>query len=104
MDPESAEALVEAFVAFDRDAEAKASVLWGEGRAFCAGFDLNHAAAEAMAQEIARYPQACMRAGRRPLHMQQGLPLPEAMRFEWMNGVLAFFTAGKGRHGGFDDL
>ena len=244
MDPASAEALVAAFLAFDRDPGAKVAVLWGEGGAFCAGFDLKHAAgnndaldaiaypsaertrtgeqlprgpmgptrleldkpviaaiagpavaggfevalwcdvrvmersayfgvycrrwgvplidggtvrlprlvgagrameiiltgrkvpadealrlgaceqvvedgksreaAEAMAHEIARYPQACMRADRRSVHMQQGLPLREAMRFEWMNGVPAFFAegaagaarfaAGKGRHGDFGDL
>ena len=244
MDPASAEALVEAFLAFDRDEDAKVAVLWGEGGAFCAGFDLKHAAgnwsaldamaypaeertsadrqlprgpmgptrleldnpviaaiagpavaggfevalwcdvrvmersayfgvycrrwgvplidggtvrlprlvgagrameiiltgrkvtaeealrigaceqvvddgasrrvAEAMAQEIARYPQACMRADRRSVQMQQGLALREAMRFEWSNGVPAFFTegaagaarfaAGKGRHGDFGDL
>src|SRR6267378_3835112 len=37
MDPESADALVEAFTAFDRDADAAVAVLWGEGGAFCAG-------------------------------------------------------------------
>ncbi|MDH4326611.1 MAG: enoyl-CoA hydratase-related protein, partial [Betaproteobacteria bacterium] len=37
MDPESADALVDAFVAFDRDPEAAVAVLWGEGGAFCAG-------------------------------------------------------------------
>src|SRR2546428_8563290 len=40
MDPESADALVEAFTAFDRDADAAVAVLWGEGGAFCAGWDL----------------------------------------------------------------
>src|SRR3990172_8561613 len=44
MDPESAEALVEAFTAFDRDADAAAAVLWGEGGAFCAGWDLKYRA------------------------------------------------------------
>jgi enoyl-CoA hydratase len=244
MDPASAEALVDAFLAFDRDAEAKVAVLWGEGGAFCAGFDLKHAAgnsgaldaiaypldervgangqlprgpmgptrleldkpviaaiagpavaggfevalwcdvrvmersayfgvycrrwgvplidggtvrlprlvgagrameiiltgrkvpadealrigaceqvvedgasraaAEAMAREIARYPQACMRADRRSVRMQQGLSLREAMRREWYNGVPAFlaegaagaarFAAGKGRHGDAGDI
>jgi enoyl-CoA hydratase len=244
MDPESAEALVEAFLAFDRDPAAKAAVLWGEGGAFCAGFDLKHAAAnagaldavayplderagangqlprgpmgptrleldkpviaaiagpavaggfelalwcdvrvmersayfgvycrrwgvplidggtvrlprlvgtgraleiiltgrkvpseealrigaceqvvddgasrtaaEAMAHEVARYPQACMRADRRSVHMQQGLGLREAMRREWYNGVPVFraegaagaarFAAGKGRHGDAGDI
>lgn len=240
MDPESAEALAEAFTAFDRDAGASVAVLWGEGGAFCAGFDLKYAAspaggnleaidypdgeaalprgpmgptrleldkpviaaiagpavaggfevalwcdvrvmeasayfgvycrrwgvplldggtvrlprlvgmgrameiiltgrkvpaeealrigacehvvaegksrqfAEAMAHEIARFPQACMRADRRSVHRQQGLALREAMRFEWRNGVPAFFAEGaagakrfaegKGRHGDFSSL
>lgn len=246
MDPASAEALVDAFLSFDRDPEAAVAVLWGEGGAFCAGFDLKHAAkgepldalafpeddratppcgphralrgpmgptrleldkpviaavagpavaggfeialwcdlrvieesayfgvycrrwgvplidggtvrlprivgrgraldliltgrkvtaeealrinlceqvvpdgqsrqrAEALAQEIARFPQACMRADRRSVYLQEGLPLREAMRKEWANGVPAFhaegaagaarFASGKGRHGNFGDL
>ncbi|HVC11448.1 MAG TPA: crotonase/enoyl-CoA hydratase family protein [Burkholderiales bacterium] len=246
MDARSAEALVEAFVAFDRDPEAAVAVLWGEGGAFCAGFDLKHGAslagearpleelayplderaaagqlprgpmgptrleldkpviaaiagpavaggfelalwcdvrvmersayfgvycrrwgvplidggtvrlprlvgagrameiiltgrkvpaeeaqrigaceqvvpdgssrqhAEAMAQQIARFPQACVRADRRSVRMQQGLPLREAMRREWHNGLPVFvaegaegaarFAAGKGRHGDFGDI
>ena len=231
MDPASAEALVDAFRAFERDDDAAVAVLWGEGGAFCAGFDLKHAAtlagdnladldrgpmgptrlkldkpviaavagpavaggfelalwcdlrvmersayfgvycrrwgvplidggtvrlprlvgmgraleiimtgrkvtaeealrigacehvvedggargfAEAMAHEIARFPQACMRADRRSVYEQQGLGLREAMRFEWTNGVPAFrtegaagaarFASGKGRHGDFADI
>jgi enoyl-CoA hydratase len=240
MDPASAEALVEAFLAFDRDPEAAVAVLWGEGGAFCAGFDLKHAAgngstldglayaedadgslprgpmgptrleldkpviaaiagpavaggfevalwcdlrvmeesayfgvycrrwgvplvdggtvrlprivgrgraldliltgrkvaaeealriglaervvpegrsreaAESLAREIARFPQACLRADRRSAYRQEGLPLREAMRYEWDNGVPAFFAegaagaarfaSGKGRGGRFDDL
>src|SRR3989441_4724169 len=38
--------------------------------------------AEAMAQEIARFPQACMRADRRSAYAQQGLSLRDAMRKE----------------------
>jgi len=243
MDPESADALVEAFTAFDRDAEAAVAVLWGEGGAFCAGWDLKYGAAlmenpeplhsidyplddrkplprgplgptrleldkpviaavagpavaggfelalwcdvrvmeksayfgvycrrwgvplidggtvrlprivgtgraleiiltgrkvpadealrigacehvvadgtsrefaEAMAHEIARFPQACTRADRRSVYMQQGLSVREAMRKEWYNGFPAFvaegaagarrFADGKGRHGDFSDL
>ena len=243
MDPESADALVAAFQQFDRDAEAAVAVLWGEGGAFCAGWDLKYCAtmikdakqlhsidyphddrkaiprgplgptrleldkpviaavagpavaggfelalwcdvrvmeesayfgvycrrwgvplidggtvrlprivgmgrameiiltgrkvpadealrigacehvvpdgqsrqfAEAMAHEIARFPQACVRADRRSAHMQQGLPLREAMRKEWYNGFPAFetdgaagaarFASGKGRHGDFSDI
>src|SRR6188768_1960333 len=243
MDPASANALMDAFVAFDRDRDAAVAVLWGEGGAFCAGWDLKYCAslinnssslhaidypldyrkpiprgplgptrleldkpviaavagpavaggfelalwcdvrvmeqsayfgvycrrwgvplidggtvrlprlvgtgraleiiltgrkvpaeealrigacehvvpegksrefAEAMAQEIARFPQACMRADRRSAYMQQGLPLREAMRKEWYNGFPAFetdgavgaarFASGKGRHGDFRDI
>src|SRR2546426_4514423 len=42
MDPESADALVEAFTAFDRDADAAVAVLWGEGGVFCAGWELKY--------------------------------------------------------------
>ena len=44
VDPETAEELFRAFVEFDRDEEAKVAVLTGAGGAFCAGFDLKHAA------------------------------------------------------------
>ena len=44
MDPASADALVDAFMAFDRDPEAAVAVLWGEGGAFCAGWDLKYCA------------------------------------------------------------
>lgn len=238
MDPESAQALEAAFVSFNRDPDAAVAVLWGEGGAFCAGFDLTHAAksesldalafpedghppprgpmgptrleldkpviaavagpavaggfeialwcdlrvmeesayfgvycrrwgvplidggtvrlprivgrgraldliltgrkvaaeealrinlcervvpdgesrqhAEALAQEIARFPQGCMRADRRSVYRQEDLPLRAAMRYEWDNGLPAFlaegaagaarFALGKGRHGNFGDL
>ena len=74
----------------------------------------SRAAAEAMAQQIARFPQACMRADRRSVYMQQGRPVREAMQFEWHNGVPAFaaegaagaarFASGRGRHGDFGDI
>lgn len=243
MDPASADALVAAFQAFDRDAEAAVAVLWGEGGAFCAGWDLKYGAsliddprpiheidyplsdgadiprgplgptrleldkpviaavagpavaggfelalwcdvrvmeesayfgvycrrwgvplidggtvrlprlvgmgrameiiltgrkvpaeeacrigacekvvpdgesrayAEAMAHEIARFPQACLRADRRSAYLQNGLSVREAMRKEWYNGLPAFFAegaagaarfaSGKGRHGDFGDI
>jgi enoyl-CoA hydratase len=44
MDPASAEELTKAFLAFDRDETQSVAVLWGAGGAFCAGFDLKHAA------------------------------------------------------------
>ena len=238
MDPQSADALVEAFTAFDRDPDAAVAVLWGEGGAFCAGWDLKYCAsiidrpeklhaidyplddrtpiprgplgptrleldkpviaavaggfelalwcdvrvmeesayfgvycrrwgvplvdggtvrlprlvgmgraleiiltgrkvpadealrigacetvvadgksreyAEAMAHEIARFPQACVRADRRSAYMQQGRTVREAMRKEWYNGMPAFvaegaagagrFASGKGRHGDFGEI
>jgi len=243
MDPESADALVAAFEDFDKSPDAKVAVLWGEGGAFCAGWDLKYCAsliespqelhsidypledrkaiprgplgptrleldkpviaavagpavaggfelalwcdvrvmeqsayfgvycrrwgvplvdggtvrlprivgmgraleiimtgrkvpaeealrinccehvvpdgksrefAEAMAHEIARFPQACMRADRRSAYAQQGLSLREAMRKEWYNGFPAFvaegaegaarFASGKGRHGDFREI
>ena len=43
MDPASADALVAAFLQFDRSEEAHVAVLWGEGGAFCSGWDLKYA-------------------------------------------------------------
>ena len=43
MDPDSAVALYEAFQAFDTDDSAHVAVFWGEGGAFCSGWDLKHA-------------------------------------------------------------
>ncbi|MCZ6759798.1 MAG: enoyl-CoA hydratase-related protein, partial [Gemmatimonadetes bacterium] len=44
MDPDSANALVDAFLSFEADEDAYVAVLWGEGGAFCAGWDLKYAA------------------------------------------------------------
>jgi enoyl-CoA hydratase len=55
MDPESAVALYEAFRAFDADDEARVAVFWGEGGAFCAGWDLKHAAALSGAEALDEY-------------------------------------------------
>ena len=43
-DPETADALVRAFLDFDADPEARVAVFWGAGGAFCAGWDLKYAA------------------------------------------------------------
>lgn len=40
MDPESADALTQAFLDFDADDSASVAVFYGEGGAFCAGWDL----------------------------------------------------------------
>jgi enoyl-CoA hydratase len=44
MDGASADALVAAFTGFEADADAHVAVLWGEGGAFCAGWDLKSVA------------------------------------------------------------
>ncbi len=44
VDSDSADALTQAFLQFDRDERASVAVFWGEGGAFCAGWDLKFAA------------------------------------------------------------
>lgn len=74
----------------------------------------SRAAAEALAKEIARFPQACVRADRRSVFAQYGLPVRQAMEQEWTGGLRALesegvtgagrFTAGRGRHGDFEEI
>ncbi len=49
IDPDHADALNDAFLAFDADESADVAVLWGEGGAFCAGADLKSLAARGIA-------------------------------------------------------
>ena len=44
MNPESADALQEAFLEFEKGECAAVAVYWDEGRAFCTGLDLKHTA------------------------------------------------------------
>ena len=70
------------------------------------------AAAQALARELAAFPQACMLADRRSAYQQWDLPLAEALRQEGARGVAvvfsegvagaARFAAGAGRHGAFE--
>ena len=70
--------------------------------------------AEEMAHEIARFPQACMRADRRSAYLQHGLSVDQALEQEWNNarGVFeaegidgaARFAQGAGRHGDFGEI
>jgi enoyl-CoA hydratase len=70
--------------------------------------------AEELAHEIARFPQACVRADRRSAYRQRGASVREAMRFEWRNGLDCLegegiggagrFAGGRGRHGDFSRL
>lgn len=72
------------------------------------------AAAEAMAQEIARFPQAAVLADRRSIIETQGMQVRDALKIEWTNGVDAHrkegaegagrFTSGAGRHGNFSSI
>jgi enoyl-CoA hydratase len=71
-------------------------------------------AAEEMAQEITRFPQASLRADRRSVYLQYGLPDQMALEREWYNctGIfksegmvgVAKFAKGAGRHGSFGDF
>jgi enoyl-CoA hydratase len=70
------------------------------------------AAAEALAREIAAFPQTCMKSDRRSVYANLGAPIGEALRREFELGRAAIessdlvdgakaFHAGKGRHGAF---
>ena len=70
--------------------------------------------AEALAHEIARFPQACLRADRRSVWLQEGLSEREGLRAEWQcsarvveqEGIAGAkrFAEGRGRHGDFHDI
>jgi enoyl-CoA hydratase len=70
-------------------------------------------AAEELALEIARFPQACMRGDRLSALEQWELDLPEALANELRHGLESLaspearegarrFAGGRGRHGAFD--
>ena len=71
-------------------------------------------AAEEMAHEIARFSQGAVRTDLRSVTETYGLPVREALRREWNNGVQSCsregasgagrFVTGKGRGGSFDDI
>ena len=70
--------------------------------------------AQALARDIARFPQVCVRADRRSAIRSAGLPLREALTQEWYNGREALikdgvagasrFKDGLGRHGDFEKI
>jgi enoyl-CoA hydratase len=72
------------------------------------------AKAEEVAQEIARFPQVCVRADRRSAIKGHGLSVREALIQEWYNGREALvkdgvagagrFKDGLGRHGDFGTI
>jgi enoyl-CoA hydratase len=67
--------------------------------------------AVALAEQIARFPQTCMRHDRLSAYEQHGLPMPDALADEWRHGQYALdsetvagasrFASGEGRHGLF---
>ncbi|MCY1035828.1 crotonase/enoyl-CoA hydratase family protein [Corallococcus sp. BB11-1] len=69
-------------------------------------------AAEALAHQLAAFPQACMNADRTSAYTQDGLGLEDALRQEFREGVkvvqaeslsgAARFAGGAGRHGRFE--
>jgi enoyl-CoA hydratase len=72
-------------------------------------------AAEALARDIARFPQICLRADRRSAYEQWDLPYDRALANEFERGMVAIrsgetvagakrFASGRGRGGSFDDL
>ena len=72
------------------------------------------AAAQAMALEIGRFPQDCVRADLLSIRRQYGLPIGEALHQEWDSGVAAMrdegvagagrFVGGAGRGGDFTKI
>jgi enoyl-CoA hydratase len=71
-------------------------------------------AAEGIAQEIARFPQECVRADRLSAYRAWGKPVREGLESEWatsapivkaegMRGAERF-ASGMGRHGDFKDI
>jgi enoyl-CoA hydratase len=70
--------------------------------------------AEEMAQEIARFPQECMRADRLSAYRAWGKPVREGLEIEWATSAsivkaegirgASRFAEGKGRHGDFGDI
>lgn len=72
------------------------------------------ARAEALAHEIAKFPQSTMLADRRNAIEGHGLPMREALAREWANAIDTLrkdgirgagrFAGGAGRHGDFGDI
>ena len=65
-----------------------------------------------LAEQLAAFPQTCLRQDRLSLYEQDGLGLDAALANEWRHGMLSLadgavagaarFAAGDGRHGSFD--
>lgn len=59
--------------------------------------------AEALAREIARFPQEAVRADRRTIIETRGMPVRDAMKIEWANGLDAVRNEGTAGAGRFRD-
>jgi len=77
------------------------------------GTALEHAMA--LAQQLARFPQACLRSDRQSSYEQWHLPIDQALAYETTLGLKVInsgetregatrFASGRGRHGAFDDI
>jgi enoyl-CoA hydratase len=73
------------------------------------------AAALELAEQLSRYPQTCMRSDRLSAYEQWSMSLQQALDNEFRRGVEVIasgetvagagrFSAGRGRHGDFDDI
>lgn len=64
-----------------------------------------------LAEQLAAFPQTCLREDRLSTYEQHGLPVDEALAQEWSHGAASLreavagaarFAGGEGRHGSFD--
>ncbi|UYN96469.1 MAG: crotonase/enoyl-CoA hydratase family protein [Enhydrobacter sp.] len=96
-----------------REVGAREAWDWGlANRVVPAGRAL--AEAKALAEQLAKFPQACLRSDRRSSYEQWSMPLGEALANEASRGLPALqeeaqagaarFASGKGRGGDFGDL
>ena len=84
MDAASADALVAAFEQFDADGSADVAVFWGEGGAFCAGWDLKSVSSLDQGNPVGRldFPKGGGKAPRGPLgpsRLELGKPVIAAV-------------------------
>lgn len=93
MDPKSAVALYDAFIDFDNTDSARVAVFWGEGGAFCAGWDLKHAAALSSTDALDAYDF--------PDHRTQSMAAMGPSRLEMSKPVIAA-VAGAAVAGGME--
>ena len=125
VDPETAILLREAFLAFDADDSQSVAILTGREVGAREAFDWGLAnrlvpegqalaEAKALAEQLAKFPQTCLRSDRRSSYDQWALDVPAALVNEARHGMPALqaesrkgaarFAAGKGRGGDFGEI